>query len=119
MVTAGFQNYGVGDYISNTNQQRYRHAITIDMFCNTFYREEEFCCDDNIIVLQNSNLNKYQMLFIVPLIEMRKPSYNYGNQYRLKDLDSHIIMLPIDDLGNPDYNFMEQYIKSLPFSLAI
>ena len=30
-----------------------------------------------------------------------------------------LIKLPIDKIGNPDFEFMENYIKSLPFSISI
>lgn len=111
LITAGYQNYGVGGYISNSDQKRFSNAITIDMFCNVFYRGLEFCCDDNIIVLQNSKLNKYQMQFMVPLIQAKSCNYSYGNQYRLDDLKRHEVLLPIECNGNPDYDFMEQYVR--------
>lgn len=50
-VTAGEYNKGVKEYIGNTNQKIFKEAITIDMFCNSFVHIDEFCCDDNILVL--------------------------------------------------------------------
>lgn len=119
LITAGFLNYGVGEYISNPSQTRYEKAITIDMFGNAFYRGTEFCCDDNIIVLQNPSINEWAKMFITPIIDMRKNQYSYGNQYRLGDLETHIISLPITAEGKPDYDFMERYMKSLPFSKVL
>ena len=119
LVTAGYLNYGVGGYIGNTDQIKYNKAITIDMFGNCFYRGTEFCCDDNIIVLQNDNINEYAKVFISAIIDVGKDQYNYGNQYRLGDLQRHVINLPITQDGTPDYDFMAQYIKSLPFSKVL
>lgn len=119
LITAGFLNYGVGDYIQNPDQTRFRDAVTIDMFGNAFYRGTEFCCDDNIIVLQNDSISSWVKLFITPIVNMRKSQYSYGNQYRLGDLATHTVKLPVDDQGNPDYDFMERYMKSLPFSAAV
>ena len=31
-------------------------------------------------------------------------------------MNETIIMLPVDDKNNPDWKFMEDYIKSLPYS---
>ena len=119
LITAGFLNYGVGEYISNPEQTRYDKAITIDMFGNAFYRGSTFCCDDNIIVLQNSKISEWAKIFITPVIDARKVNYSYGNQYRLGDLETHIIRLPVDSTGQPDYDFMEQYMKTLPFSKVL
>lgn len=89
------------------------------MFGNTFYRGTEFCCDDNIIVLQNDKVSEPAKMFLTAVIDMRKSNYSYGNQYRLGDLDTHIISLPVTPQGQPDYEFMEAYIKSLPFSAVL
>ena len=52
LATAGASNEGVSDYISNPEMKIYNDAITIDMFCNCFYRSYDFTCDDNILVLR-------------------------------------------------------------------
>ncbi len=39
LVTAGYENYGVAEYISNHDQKVFKgNTITIDMFANAFYR---------------------------------------------------------------------------------
>ncbi|MBO5577593.1 MAG: restriction endonuclease subunit S [Bacilli bacterium] len=113
LVTAGFQNEGVADFISNAEQKRYCNKITIDMFCNVFYRDYEFCCDDNIIVLINDNLSTNVCLFITTVIKKDKFRFAYGRQYRQKDLLKHKIKLPVDSDGNPDWTYMEKYIEEL------
>lgn len=45
-----------------------------------------------------------------------KYKYAYGRQYRQKTLLKHKIKLPVDSKGDPDWQFMENYIKSLPYS---
>ena len=48
---------------------------------------------------------------------MEKFRYPVFGRAFLKDLIIETeVMLPIDDNGNPDYTFMEEYIKSLPYS---
>lgn len=113
LVTAGYQNEGVADFISNLEQKRFKNKITIDMFCNVFYRDYVFCCDDNIIVLINDELNLNVCLFVVSVIRKDKFKFAYGRQYRQKDLLKHIIKLPADSDGNPDYKFMNDYIEEL------
>ena len=114
-VTAGEADTGVATFISN-EVKTYHNAITIDMFGYSCYREYEFACDDNILVLQNSNVNRYNGLFIASIINIDRYRCAYGRQYRQKTFDKHKIKLPVTPSGDPDWQFMEDYIKSLPYS---
>lgn len=117
IITAGELDLGVKGFISNEEQTKYQSKITIDMFCNSFCHMEEFCCDDNVIVLSlNRSLNPYMGLFLTTIIEKDKYRYQYGRQYRQKHLSKHKIKLPVDKQAKPDWDFMENYIKSLPYS---
>lgn len=116
LVTAGENNQGVSRFIDN-DMDIFSHCITIDMFGFSAYRGYDFCCDDNILVLTPKHtLSKYTMMFIVTIINQDQYKYAYGRQYRQKTLLKHKIKLPVDSNGNPDWQFMEDYIKSLPYS---
>lgn len=117
-VTAGIENNGVSEYISN-EVELYKNAITIDMFGCAFYRNYTFACDDNILVLTNDKLNYSSGLFIASIIDRDKYKFAYGRQYRQKSFNKHVIKLPATPSGEPDWKFMEDYIKSLPFSKNI
>ncbi|MGD2198752.1 restriction endonuclease subunit S [Lysinibacillus fusiformis] len=123
LVTAGTENQGIANYIDITKDMKlYKDCITIDMFGNCFYRGYEFYCDDNIIVLENSDFNKYVLLFISTIINKDSFRYSYGKQYRLKNLRKHKILLPSINKNEGhmlDLELMEQYIKTLPFSKSI
>lgn len=66
----------------------------------------------SINLLYNKELNQYSYLFLCKAIEITakyKASYwNLFNSYRLSNAK---ILLPVDDLWNPDYKFMEDFIK--------
>lgn len=114
-ITAGVGNNGLSGYISN-DVDLYKNAITVDMFGCAFYRESIFSCDDNVLVLTNDKLNSKNGLFIASIIDRDKYKFAYGRQYRQKNFKSHQIKLPITPNGLPDWQFMEDYIKSLPYS---
>ena len=131
-ITAGESNQGVSELISNKEAITYNNAITIDMFGNAFYHNYDFKCDDNILVMKNEYLNSYVGNFIASILCKDKYRYSYGRQYRQSDYNTHTISLPIQhnedgtpkiDLTYkysnegfiPDWNFMEEYIKSLPY----
>jgi len=117
LVTAGFQNQGIDGYIETDICELYSDKITIDMFGNTFYHSYSFYCDDNILVLiPKHNINVYTKLFIVAVLNGDKYRYSYGRQYRQKDIKKHVIKLPVTAKGEPDWDYMEKYIKALPYS---
>ena len=55
-------------------------------------------------------------MFLITLIKKEKYRYNFGRKWGLERMNKTIIMLPVDDNNNPDWQFMEDYIKSLPYS---
>lgn len=121
LVTAGYINQGVSEYISSSDKIVYKDVITIDMFGNSFFRDYSFVCDDNILVFKlKMNTRKECVLFIVALLNSYSQRfgnrYNYDNQFRDNSFKKETIKLPVDSEGNPDWQFMEDYIKSLPYS---
>lgn len=132
LVTAGEDNSGVSEYIGNIEQEKFYDTITIDMFGNCFYHRGVFCADDNILVLKNDDISMYAKLFISSVVNQDKYRYSYGRQYRQKNYIEHYIKLPIqynpdgsplidntfkysDNGYVPDWQFMEDYIKSLHY----
>jgi len=86
-----------------------------------FYQPIPFTCshDVNPIYLISRDLNQYLGLFICAVIELEKFRWAYGRKWRPVRMPSSVIKLPVDERGDPDFQFMEDYIKSLPFSLNI
>lgn len=114
-VTAGYQNEGITDYISNSSMTLYKDCLTIDMFGNSFYRNYNFYCDDNILLLiPRFYMNKYVLLFISTIISNDKYKFSYGRQYRQKDFNKHSIKLPFKE-DSIDFVFIENYMKSLVY----
>lgn len=114
LVTAGEQNQGVKKFISNEEQEIFKNAITIDMFCNSFVHINEFCCDDNILVLNaKSNMSHYCLKFISAIINKSKSKWGYGKQYRINSLKNHKIQLPVNADSQIAFDFMESFIKAL------
>ncbi|OGI64256.1 hypothetical protein A2642_00885 [Candidatus Nomurabacteria bacterium RIFCSPHIGHO2_01_FULL_39_10] len=125
LITAGENNNGVSEYISlkefKDKKIIFENKITIDMFFNVFYHNYKYFSDDNIhtLVPKDFKLNQYNSLFLVSILSKLKYKYAYGRQVRLMRLPFEKIKLPIDKNNNPDWQFMEDYIKSLPYSASI
>lgn len=92
-------------------------SISIDPIAGkAFYHDYDFIgrgySGASINVLYNNRLNKYSGLFLCKAIE--KTSSNkasYGYLFNSKRLENGAILLPIDEKGNPNWQFMEDYIK--------
>lgn len=85
-----------------------------------FWQENDFAASQNILTLRAPWLNRHTALFICNIIEMAiKGRYSYGNSIKAGTFGDTILNLPVDDNGQPDYDFMERYIKSLPFSKVL
>ncbi|MBK1971660.1 restriction endonuclease subunit S [Campylobacter sp. TTU_617] len=112
LLTAGENNNAIASFINNASVI-YEDFISIDMFGNAFYHPYKASGDDNIYFFLNQKLSKYVKLFIVCCINMQKSKYSYGKQFRQTNADNCKIMLPIDSKGNPNYSFMEGYMKEI------
>ncbi|RKV08242.1 restriction endonuclease subunit S [Helicobacter pylori] len=122
LVTAGYENYGVAEYISNHDQKVFKgNTITIDMFANAFYRYSEYSADDNILVLTPKFTMSYRIGLCVTarINAVLKAKFSYGKQYRQKDFNVTIISLPLkptaktQTLEDIDFDFMEKFIAEL------
>jgi len=86
----------------------------------TFYQTEPFCSTEDVHIFNPKFiLNPYIAMFLIPLITKERYRYSYGRKWGLERMNSSIIKLPVDKDNNPDWQFMEDYIKSLKYSAAL
>lgn len=117
-VTRSALNNGVSDYIDSEGLNVYDgNCITIGAEGITaFYQPDEFVAGVKVYTLTHQVINKYNAMFIITLLNLEKYRYNYGNARILEKIKKEKIKLPITPTGDPDFQFMEDYIKSLPYS---
>ena len=88
-----------------------------------FFQEREFTCshDVNPVYLKDKTvkLTKYLALFLAALIKHEKYRWGYGRKWRPIRMPSSIIHLPVDSIGDPDWDYMESYIKTLKYSINL
>jgi hypothetical protein len=69
-----------------------------------------------ILVLRDREKgNSYTYLFLKTILMANKFKYTYGRKVTEAKYLEEKIMLPIVSKGMPDFKFMEQYMKSLPY----
>lgn len=84
-----------------------------------FYQPVPFTCthDVNPIYFKNDiKINPYIAMFLCAIIELDRYRWGYGRKWRPKRMPSSIIKLPVNKKGEPDWQLIEDYIKSLPYS---
>lgn len=114
-------NNGVANKIG---QEPIHEGNTISLSYNgsvgeAFYQPKPFWATDdvNVLYFQEENevaFNKYIALFICAVLRQEKYRYSYGRKWVLDSMKSTIIKLP-EKSGKPDWLYMENYMKSLPY----
>lgn len=82
-----------------------------------FYQAEPFWASDdvNILYADGWEMNKYNALFIVTVIKANRYRFSYGRKWTLEKMKDTILKLPQAEDGTPDFAYMEEYIKALPY----
>ena len=116
-ITVTSNNNGIyGLYHStNKNYKVYENFISVSFLGDCFYHPYKASIDMKVHCLQlkNRKLNKYIALFLISSLQKMTKIFNYGDQLSSKDIIKKRISLPINEAGEPDYDFMEQYIREL------
>lgn len=78
-----------------------------------YYQLQMFTCSHDItpLYLKNFVLTKELAHFLIPLLQKSGESFEYGKKWRPKRMRKSKLMLPIDFQGQPNWQFMEDYIK--------
>lgn len=82
-----------------------------------FFQDREFTCshDVNPLYLQGGEFNVYTGLFVATVIMKDRYRWDYGRKWRPMRMANSVISLPQNAQGLPDWEYMERYIKSLPY----
>jgi len=108
---------GVDNFISNSEGvRRFSKCLTIANSGSvgaSFYHPYEFVASDHVTHLKNDNMNIYIYLFIATMTNRLSEKYNFNREINDKRISRETIMLPANTNEEPDYEFMEQYIKSM------
>lgn len=86
----------------------------------TFYQDEPFfACDDVNVLIPYSPRTRLELLFVAGIIKHQKIRYTYGYKWTLKRMKATEILLPVTAAGEPDWEWMGNYMAGLPFSSII
>ncbi len=95
-------------------------VVMVGIPSTAFYQPNDVICAQNILVLRYPQINQYNALFLCSVIQKECYRYSYGRTLSKGYFESHSIYLPVlPNTDTPDWQFMEDYIKSLPYSRNI
>ena len=96
------------DYQNDTG-----NVITIGLDTQSvFYQPIPFYTGQNIQILSSIKMNKYVASFIIPMLKIQMKKFNWGgNGATLGRLKRLKIILPVDEKEEPDYAYMEAYMR--------
>ena len=133
-ITRSVENNGLSNYLGNKEKLVKGNCITIGAEGRVaFYQASDFIPGVKIYTLRNENLNMENAMFLCSILNTSCYLYSYGRARVLEKIKNEIIKLPIcyeednttPKIDNtykysaegyiPDFEWMENYIKSLPY----
>ncbi|WP_296858550.1 restriction endonuclease subunit S [uncultured Methanobrevibacter sp.] len=111
-------NNGITNYVNNTNNSMDKNVLGVNYngsVVENFYHPYTCLFSDDVkrFHLKDYPDNRHVLLFFKTIILKQKVKYMYGYKFNAKRMKQQIILVPVDDEGDPDYEYMEQYMKNL------
>lgn len=121
VVVNSSYNNGIGGY-TNYEITESGNVITFSDTTNAdsiFYQENDFVGYSHVQVLKpikyNEEWNKECLIFFTAVFKKKAKlmNFDYVNKFTREDALKMIVKLPIDISGEPDWEYMERYVKQL------
>jgi hypothetical protein len=114
-------NNGVLAYVSKEgNEKMIQKGNSIAFIRNgegsmgySIYKAEDFIATSDITVGYSEHLNREIGLFITTIADRIRGKYNFGYKRSDTRLKKEKLQLPLGKKGQPDYEYMENYIKKI------
>lgn len=117
-VASGKLNNGVVRYCEprSTDVLDKSGCITVSPLDGyAFYQPYDFLgrggAGSAIIILRNTHMNENIGLFVSTVLRTALTKFNYDDQINSQNIKKQLIPLPVDDNGEPDWDYMEDYMK--------
>lgn len=127
--------YGIGNYPYVTTQStnnavasKYNYyteegnVLVIDSAVKGFctYQENKFSASDHVEkLIPKIPFNKYIGLFLATIINQESFKYSYGRKFNQEKIRKTKIKVPVNEENMIDLNYIENYMKELPYSEKI
>ena len=120
-VSSSAMDNGVDNFVSNNQGVRvFNDCLTIANSGSvgaTFYHPYSFVASDHVTSLANSDFNKYIYLFSGNRASKLSEKYSFNREIKDSRLQREKIMLPVTADDEPDYDYMEEFMRSIEYRL--
>lgn len=108
-------NNGIDGFCGNSKDVRnYTNCLTLansGSVGSCFYQPYSFVASDHVTALKNAVLDKYAYLFVAVLLARLSEKYSFNREISDKRLKREMIILPVDEEGNPNWDAMSSFVR--------
>lgn len=116
-ISSTAMNNGIDNFIGNKRKVRiFSNCLSLansGSVGTCFFQPFKYVASDHVTKLENDKFNKSILLFISTIVSRLGEKYNFNREINDTRIKKEKIMLPINKEKEPDYNFMENYMKQL------
>ena len=121
-IGASAVNNGITAHISNDEHIHPANTITITYngsVGEAFYQDRPFWASDDVNVLYPKfAMNRYIAFFIIPVLKKAGQKYAFIDKWKKEDIEKDCISLPVDENHQPDFSYMESYMKNREIAVS-
>ena len=119
-IGASDSNNGITGYVSNINSSLDKNVLGVNYngsVGETFYHPYEAIFSDDVkrFSLKHTVENRHLYLFFKSIILKQIDKYQYGYKFNEGRMLRQKILLPTNANGQPDYEYMEHYMKKIEY----
>lgn len=119
-IGASDSNNGITNFISNTNVSIDKNILGVNYngsVVENFYHPYKAIFSDDVkrLSFKNTDGNEFLYLFVKTIILKQKSKFQYAYKFNETRMIRQKILLPINSKNEPDYEYMENYIKKIEF----
>ena len=111
---------GIGYFVGNTNETLSEGCISVNRNGSVgyaFFHPYQALYGNDTRKIVPFRKNRWANFFIARAITQQKEKYGYGLKLGTERLKKQYIMLPANNKEEPDYEYMENYIRNIEFSM--
>lgn len=117
-IGASDSNNGITAFVANKNVSLDSNVLGVNYngsVVENFYHPYECLFSDDVkrLKIKSENVSKYAYLFLKRMILQQKPKYQYGYKFNAARMAKQKILLPINQNGKPDWQFMENFMRQI------
>lgn len=122
-VGASAKCNGITRFVGNEENLITGNKITINYngsIGESFWQDKDFLasddvnwCEPNTEAFPNFKLNRYVAHFLCSITKRLGKRYQYIDKWTKDNMEKDLIMLPVSENGEPDWEYMETYMREI------